>query len=93
MFLEDGPTDNLLNLESKFIKTTPSPNMIFISNGNTDIPSMKLVKTQGGSSLAVFNKQKWEDKRTQEKMEKLISENRVNYKDQKEVIDRGLIEL
>ena len=51
--------------------------MIYLGDGDTDIPAMKLVKEQGGCSIAVFNPKEWRN--AQVKIEKLISEDRVNY--------------
>ena len=75
--------------------------MIYFGDGDTDIPSMKMVRYQGGFSLAVFDEQKWKDQRTQEKVEKLIAEERANYVvpanyqqgSQLEVTVRGLLQL
>ncbi len=57
----------------------PFSRMIYLGDGDTDIPAMKLVKLQGGCSLAVFDPKKWKEEKTQKKIEKLISEDRVNY--------------
>lgn len=57
----------------------PFDTMIYFGDGDTDIPSMKLVKEQGGCSIAVFDSAKWYRTETREKIEKLISEDRVNY--------------
>ncbi len=57
----------------------PFTRMIYIGDGDTDIPSMKMVNYQGGKSIAVFNKSKWQEQNTQEKIENLISENRASY--------------
>lgn len=57
----------------------PFDKMIYFGDGDTDIPSMKLVKEQGGCSIAVFDSNKWARAGTREKIEKLIAEDRVNY--------------
>lgn len=66
---------------NKFIEPSKRPiqfcNMIYLGDGDTDIPAMKMVKSQGGHSIAVFND--WENNATQEKVQKLISEERTDY--------------
>ena len=57
----------------------PFERMIYFGDGDTDIPSMKMVRYQGGFSLAVFDQKKWATPKTQGKVEKLISEERANY--------------
>ncbi|MEN4908884.1 HAD family hydrolase [Rahnella bonaserana] len=68
---------------NKFIepesREVPFQKMIFFGDGDTDIPSMKMVRHQGGFSIAVFDQNKWSDSRTQSKVEKLIAEERANY--------------
>ncbi len=57
----------------------PFDRVIYFGDGDTDIPAMKMVKTQGGCSIAVFDGDKWGERHTQEKIEKLISEERASY--------------
>lgn len=57
----------------------PFERMIYLGDGDTDIPCMRLVKDQGGCSIAIFDVKKWEQRKSREKIEKLISEDRVSY--------------
>lgn len=56
-------------------RPVPFKRMIYFGDGTTDIPAMKLVKTQGGYSIAVHNG----DPRKARGSEKLLNEDRVNY--------------
>lgn len=57
-------------------RPVPFSNMVFIGDGETDIPAMKMVKVNGGHSIAVYNSAK---KGKKDKAVKLITENRVNF--------------
>jgi 2-hydroxy-3-keto-5-methylthiopentenyl-1-phosphate phosphatase len=61
------------------LREIPFQRMIYFGDGDTDIPSMKMVRYQGGVSLAVFDQDKWKTAKTQGKVEKLIAEERANY--------------
>lgn len=57
-------------------RPVPFTRMIYIGDGETDIPCMKLVKEQGGYSIAVFNPKRLSKKRMSEKLKR---EDRVNF--------------
>ena len=54
----------------------PLKRMIYFGDGETDIPCMKMVKQNGGYSIAVYNPSK---KGKKDIAKKLISEDRVNF--------------
>ncbi len=56
-------------------RPVPFGRMIYVGDGTTDIPCMKLVKQQGGHSIAVYDPEK--DNRST--MGQLIRDNRVDY--------------
>jgi 2-hydroxy-3-keto-5-methylthiopentenyl-1-phosphate phosphatase len=60
-------------------RPVPFSKMIYIGDGDTDIPAMKMVRTQGGVSIGVFDPEKWKDASAQKRIYKLISEDRVHY--------------
>jgi len=63
------------------IKDRPVPfsRIIYIGDGDTDIPAMKMVRAQGGISIGVFDPETWNDLSSQKRIYKLISEDRVHY--------------
>ena len=70
----DVSEDNILNAkmldENRRISTK---NMIYIGDGFTDIPSMRMVREKGGYSIAVYQKDKTDTVKT------LLKEDRVYY--------------
>ena len=53
--------------------------MIFIGDGDTDIPSFKTVTEHGGASIGVFDPAEWADAEHRKKAHKLIAESRVDF--------------
>jgi hypothetical protein len=80
-------------------RTLPFERMIFIGDGDTDIPSMKMVTSQGGCAVAVLDPYQWTEPRSVDKISRLISEDRVSFvapadyqpKSQLDVIVKGAL--
>jgi len=60
-------------------RPVPFSRMIYFGDGDTDIPAMKLVRYEGGTSIGLFGKEEWTSKKDQKKIYKLIAEDRVSY--------------
>lgn len=57
----------------------PFDRMVFIGDGETDIPAMKTVREQGGYSIAVYDPERFSEERAQRVLYNLIAENRVSF--------------
>ena len=68
--VSDDETVNKFTPEDE--RRIPFRNMIYIGDGMTDVPCMKLVKSHGGNSIAVYNSRK-------KNVETLLLDDRVNY--------------
>ncbi|MFP4366556.1 MAG: HAD family hydrolase [Bacteroidales bacterium] len=63
-------------------KPVPFSRIIYIGDGETDVPAMKMVKYQGGATIAVFNqnaKASSSDKSQEQMCRDLIAHKRVDY--------------
>ena len=71
--------------------------MIFLGDGDSDIPAMKMMTLQGGHSVAVYDEQR--ERRDLEKIHSLISDDRVDFvapgnyqeKSQLDIIIKGIL--
>ena len=60
----------------------PFKRMIYIGDGETDVPAMKMIKYQGGNAIAVYNpktRAKKNRKSPKQICEDLIHQNRADY--------------
>lgn len=70
-------------------RPVPFEHMVFVGDGETDIPCMRLVKDQGGHSIAVFNPGKHGARK---RAQKLIEEGRANVAAPADYQDGGAID-
>lgn len=75
----------------------PFDRMIFLGDGDTDIPTMKMLTYQGGHSVAVYDQDRSE--RDLSKIHRLISDGRADFvapanyeeKSQLDIIIKGIL--
>lgn len=70
--IEDSGNDKAVN-ERTVSRRIPYSNIVYIGDGLTDVPSMLLVKNNGGKSIAVHPRGQ------EEKVQSLVDDGRVNY--------------
>lgn len=58
-------------------RPVPFERMIFIGDGDTDVPTMKMMHTKGGHSIAAYDPRT--EPRDQAKLHRLIADDRVNF--------------
>ena len=57
----------------------PFRNMVYLGDSDTDIPCMKLVNSQGGYSIGVFNPDEKDQVKAKNKVYKMMRDNRISY--------------
>jgi hypothetical protein len=70
----DNATINKVQLEEECY--IPLENMIYIGDGETDVPCMSLLRSQGGTAVAVYNPQK---RKTRQIAQDLIEHGRADF--------------
>lgn len=73
---DDSDTQRLNEFVRQEDRPVPFTRMIYIGDGTTDIPCMRLVKEQGGFSIAVYRPKSAKGKHT---ADKLYADGRVNF--------------
>ena len=76
-FLDDAKysVDDLLSKEEEWC---PFENMIYIGDGDTDIPAFSLVKSRGGMSIGVYNNKEDKIKKALERAQKMREGQRID---------------
>ena len=75
-YWDDSRVNRWVPMEDRPI---PFNRIIYIGDGDTDIPSMKTVRHQGGHSIAVFDPKEWAAGKAQERAYNLIAEDRAHF--------------
>ncbi|NLE88653.1 MAG: haloacid dehalogenase-like hydrolase [Myxococcales bacterium] len=81
-YWDDESVNRWVPMEERYL---PFQRMIYLGDGDTDIPSMKMVRHQGGYSLAVFDPAEWDSddpavrKKFKERAYNLIAEDRAHF--------------
>ena len=57
----------------------PFRNMVYLGDSDTDIPCMKLVNSQGGYSIGVFNPDEKDKVKAKNKVYKMMRDSRISY--------------
>ncbi|MBS9717124.1 hypothetical protein ACFFUT_06245 [Pseudohalocynthiibacter aestuariivivens] len=68
--------DDLNKFTPENKRPLPFENMVFFGDGDTDVPTMKMLKHKGGTSVAVYEQK---EKKGLDKIHKLLSNERVDF--------------
>ena len=87
--LDEYEDDKLNEYTEDSKRPIPFKRMIYVGDGMTDVPCMKLVKEHGGKSIAVFNK---DNERNYNLSKTLVDTVRANYMCEANYIEEGPME-
>lgn len=87
--LDEYEDDKLNEYTEDSKRPIPFKRMIYVGDGMTDVPCMKLVKENGGKSIAVFNK---DNERNYNLSKTLVDTVRANYMCEANYIEEGPME-
>ena len=85
--LDISNDDDLNRFTKEEDRPVPFRNMIYIGDGLTDVPCMKLVKVNGGCSIAVYQQNK------RNKVTDLIRDERVNFIEPADYSDNSKLDI
>lgn len=74
--LDENDDKSVNDYVDQGLRPIPFRRMIYLGDGITDVPCMKLVKEYGGNSIALYND---ENVKSKDIVQKLIDDNRANY--------------
>ncbi len=74
--IDDITDDSKINVKYPFQTVVPYSNMIYMGDGLTDIPCMKIVKDKGGNSFCLYTSS---DPASEIKAKEILHDGRVNY--------------
>ncbi len=74
-------------------RPVPFSRMIYLGDGDTDIPSMKMVRHQGGHSVAVFDPERWAKRELQKRVYNLIAEDRAHFVVPADYVDGSQLDI
>lgn len=74
--IDDITDDSKINVKYPHQEVVPYSNMIYMGDGLTDIPCMKIVKDKGGHSFCLYSSS---DPKSESKAKQILKDGRVNY--------------
>ena len=86
--IDSGSAEELNRVTPENKRRIPFENMVYIGDGMTDVPCMKLVKSHGGQSIAVYDPRKGK-----EVAKRLLEGSRVNFVSTADYTEGGELDI